>query len=361
MSYLLQALEHASQKEKATAVKIGDIHDVDDSASQNSSNIRLPVLFNLDDVHGGFFSAPRSSITAMFGIVPVCDNSGANESLLIVGESRQSPEANFTPMGCEISAHPQYRSHDSGCIASVELALASFDDPAWLLSAVEDGSKWRPAQRHCTSHSVILQPPTFLDSEALSHIDFALISGDIPVYHSSETVMPGQSSHLRIAERKPSAPLSRLSYTAYVAKGGHAELVAQPLIIVGLPPVSPEMNFTPISGRIESVPKVQQDDPAYDPSHEQSAIHLDRAYQHLSNIISQAQQHRGSNTWYDIMLRSKQMPRTAHRGLRHFSGADHHGSPSPSSAAGSARRGQEHLWYETILRSKAAAAARGRG
>eukprot|EP00798_Chlamydomonas_sp_ICE-L_P000680 gene680-2112_t len=329
-----------------------------------SNNIPLPVLCNLNDVHGGLTHlspATRLLITAEFATVPDSDISGADESLLIVGVSRQSPEANFTPMGCEISAHPQYQSHDSGCTTSVELAPASFNDPAWLLCAVENGFRWRPSQRKSQSHSMSQQPPTFLDSEALSQIDCALISGDIPVYHSAETVMPGQSSHLRIAERKLSAPLSRLPHTTSVAKGVHQNV--QPLLVVGLPPRSPDMNFTPISGKIESVPKVQQYDSASDPSQELSAIHLERACKHLCTIRAQAssQQYRGSTTWYDYMIRSKQMPRTADRGLRHFSGADHHGSPSPSSAAGSARRGQEHSWYGTILRSKAAAAAHGRG
>eukprot|EP00798_Chlamydomonas_sp_ICE-L_P020587 gene20587-27385_t len=280
MSCLLQAQEHASQEEKATAVIMSDFQGEDVSASETCNDIRLPVLRNLKDVQGGsthLSMATQLSITSKFGMFSDSDNSGAGP-LLIVG-----------------------------------------------------------------SHSVIPQPPTFLDSDPLSQIDYALISADVPECHSTKIVVPRQSSHLRKAETKLAAPLSLVPYTTSVAKGGaRAKYVhqdVQPLLIVGSRLSSSGMEFTPISGQSESVPKVQQHEPAYDPSQELSDIYLDRADMRLSAIRAGAssQQYRGSTTWYDFMVRSKQMPRTAHSGLRHFSGADRNGSPSPSNAAGSAR------------------------
>eukprot|EP00798_Chlamydomonas_sp_ICE-L_P020945 gene20945-27795_t len=330
MCCLLLAQEHASQEEKATSVKISDFQGEDESASETCDDIRLPVLHNLEDVQEGL-----TDLMATQSPIDDSDGSGA-EPLLILGVSRHSPKR-------------------------------SFDDPAWLLGSISDGCRWTPSERHCKSHSVIPQPSTFFDSEPLSQIDNALISGDVHEYHCPKRVVPRQSSHLRKAERKLFAPFSMLPHASSVAKiGAHAKHVhqdAQPLLIVGLPLCTSCMEFTPISGQTESVPEVQQHDPAYDPSSELSGIYLDRAYMRLSAIRAGAssQQYRGSTTWHDFMLRSQQMPRTAHSGLRHFSGADGSGAPSPSSAAGPARRRQEHSWYGTILHSKAAAAAHGRG
>eukprot|EP00798_Chlamydomonas_sp_ICE-L_P006134 gene6134-2739_t len=359
MSCLLLAQEHASQEEQATSVKISDFQGEDESASETC--IRLPMLHNLEDVQEGLTDLMATQLS-----IDDSDGSGA-EPLLILGVSRDSPKVDFTPITCEISTLPQYQSHVLGCIASEEPSPSNFDDPAWLLGSVSEGFRCKPSTLRLQSDSVIPQPSTFLDSEPLSQIDYALISGDVPKNHRPQRVLPRQSSHLRRAERKLFAPFSLLPHASSVAKDGarakHVHQDVQPLLVVGLPLNSPGMEFTPISGQAESVPEVQQHEPAYDPSHEQSAIYLDRAYMRLSAIRAGAssQLYRGSTTWHDFMLRSQQMPRTAHSGLRHFSRADRYGSPSPSSAAGSASRRQEHSWYGTILRSKAAAVAHGRG
>eukprot|EP00798_Chlamydomonas_sp_ICE-L_P028989 gene28989-32180_t len=273
LSCVLQALESASQEDMATAVKIIDLHDEDEPASNTSDGIHLPVLYNPDDVQGGFSHlslAAQPSITAKFGIFPVIGDP-SNELLLIVGVSRKSPEVDFT-LESKISALSQYQSQDLVCSASVEPPLPSCDDPVWLLSAVEDGIGWRPSP---------------LD-EALGPIDYALIPRAIPEHHREKAVLPGQSSHLSKAERGMSAPLPvnaqcLLPYTASVAKGvAHAECVhqdVQPSLMFGSCLSSPG---TPISEKIASVPKVQPY--AYDPSLDQSAVYLDRAHMRLEFI-----------------------------------------------------------------------------
>eukprot|EP00798_Chlamydomonas_sp_ICE-L_P028986 gene28986-32175_t len=326
--------------------------------------------------------AAQPSITAKLGIFSVIDNP-RDELLLIIGVSRKSTEVDST-LESKINALPQYQLHNLGCSASVEPSLPSCDDPVWLLCAGEDGCRpsprsSRPSPRSCQSESVI----PLSGSDALSPIDYTLISGAVPEHHRDNAILPRQSSHLTKAERRLSAPLSLLPYTTTVAKGGaHAECVhqeVQPLPIVESRLISTEMEMTPISEKVESVPKVHlcvhnpsprsavyldrahmrlefipmaqkiESVPkgqlyAYDNSLDQSDVYLDRAYMRLSTIRAQAssQQYRGSTTWYDTMLRSQQMSRRTDSGLPPDSGADCQGPPSSSTAAGSARRRHEH-------------------
>eukprot|EP00798_Chlamydomonas_sp_ICE-L_P028987 gene28987-32176_t len=151
------------------------------------------------------------------GIFPVIDDP-SDELLLIIGVSRKSTEVYFT--------------------LEMEPSLPSCDDPVWLLCAGEHGFRpspriSRPSPRICQSESVI----PLSDSDALSLIDYTLISGAIPEHHKENAAMLRQSSHLTKAERRLSAPLSLLPYTTTMAKkGAHAECVhqeGQPLPIVG--------------------------------------------------------------------------------------------------------------------------------
>eukprot|EP00798_Chlamydomonas_sp_ICE-L_P028988 gene28988-32179_t len=396
LSCVLQ--ESASQEGRAIAVKIVDLHDEDKLAFHTSDEIHLPVLYNLDKVQGGFSHlslVAQPSFRAKFGIFPVI-NDPSDDLLLIIGVSRNSTEVDFTP-GSKISALSPNQSQDLGCSAAVEPPRSSCDDPAWVASAVEDGIRWRPSPPIPEHHRGKAVPPG--QSSHLSKAERGM-SAPLPLLPSTTSVAKGvahaecvhqdvqpflifgsclSSPGTPISEKIASVPKVQpyaydpsLDQSAVYLDRAHMRLEFTPMSekIESVLQVQPyaynpsldqsaayldrahmRLEFTPMPEKIESIGKLRPY--AHDPSLGQSDIYLDRAYMRLSLIRARAssQQYRGSTTWYDTMFRSQQMSRRTDGGLPPDSGAIGRGSPSPSTAAGSARRRHEHSWYGTMLRT----------